>query len=115
MVNPCSCRPKPRHRPRRSESRSRRRRPEPRQKLRRSVEAEAEKARGEAEAGKAQIEANKEIELERLWQGLEKEKSELSHKIELQKADMDGWMDGYFVYRRSTLKGHIASNKMNII
>ena len=24
----------------------------------------------------------------------------------------DGWMDGYFVYRRSTLKGHIASNKM---
>ena len=25
------------------------------------------------------------------------------------------WMDGYFVYRRSTLKGHIASNKMNII
>ena len=27
----------------------------------------------------------------------------------------DGWMDGYFVYRRSTLKGHIASNKMNII
>ena len=26
-----------------------------------------------------------------------------------------GWMDGYFVYRRSTLKGHIASNKMNII
>ena len=21
------------------------------------------------------------------------------------------WMDGYFVYRRSTLKGHIASNK----
>ena len=28
---------------------------------------------------------------------------------------LDGWMDGYFVYRRSTLKGHIASNKMNII
>ena len=26
-----------------------------------------------------------------------------------------GWMDGYFVYRRSTLKGHIASNKMYII
>ena len=26
----------------------------------------------------------------------------------------DGWMDGYFVYRRSTLKGHIASNKMII-
>ena len=25
-----------------------------------------------------------------------------------------GWMDGYFVYRRSTLKGHIASNKMII-
>ena len=24
------------------------------------------------------------------------------------------WMDGYFVYRRSTLKGHIASNKMII-
>ena len=24
---------------------------------------------------------------------------------------LDGWMDGYFVYRRSTLKGHIASNK----
>ena len=24
-------------------------------------------------------------------------------------------MDGYFVYRRSTLKGYIASNKMNII
>ena len=23
-----------------------------------------------------------------------------------------GWMDGYFVYRRSTLKGHIASNKI---
>ena len=23
--------------------------------------------------------------------------------------------DGYFVYRRSTLKGHIASNKMYII
>ena len=23
-----------------------------------------------------------------------------------------GWMDGYFVYRRSTLKGHIASNKL---
>ena len=22
-----------------------------------------------------------------------------------------GWMDGYFVYRCSTLKGHIASNK----
>ena len=20
------------------------------------------------------------------------------------------WMDGYFIYRRSTLKGHIASN-----
>ena len=29
--------------------------------------------------------------------------------------NMDGWMDGYFVYRRSTLKGHIASNKMYII
>ena len=29
---------------------------------------------------------------------------------------VDGtWMDGYFVYRRSTLKGHIASNKMYII
>ena len=24
-------------------------------------------------------------------------------------------MDGYFVYRRSTLKGHIASNKFNVI
>ena len=28
---------------------------------------------------------------------------------------MDGWMDGYFVYRRSTLKGHIASNKFYVI
>ena len=27
----------------------------------------------------------------------------------------DGWMDGYFVYRRSTLKGHIASNKFYVI
>ena len=27
----------------------------------------------------------------------------------------DGWMDGYFIYRRSTLKGHIASNKLYII
>ena len=27
----------------------------------------------------------------------------------------DGWVDGYFVYRRSTLKGHIASNKLYII
>ena len=26
-----------------------------------------------------------------------------------------GWMDGYFVYRRSTLKGHIASNKFYVI
>ena len=26
--------------------------------------------------------------------------------------ETDGWMDGYFVYRRSTLKGHIASNKL---
>ena len=26
-----------------------------------------------------------------------------------------GWMDGYFIYRRSTLKGHIASNKLYII
>ena len=34
------------------------------------IEAEAEKARAEAEAGKAHIEANKEIELERLQQGL---------------------------------------------
>ena len=25
------------------------------------------------------------------------------------------WMDGYFVYRRSTLKGHIASNKFYVI
>ena len=25
------------------------------------------------------------------------------------------WMDGYFIYRRSTLKGHIASNKLYII
>ena len=29
--------------------------------------------------------------------------------------ETDGWMDGYFVYRRSTLKGHIASNKLYII
>ena len=28
---------------------------------------------------------------------------------------MDGWMDGYFVYRRSTLKGHIASNKFYVM
>ena len=28
---------------------------------------------------------------------------------------MDGWIDGYFVYRRSTLKGHIASNKFYVI
>ena len=27
----------------------------------------------------------------------------------------DGWMDGYFIYRRSTLKGHIASNNFYII
>ena len=27
----------------------------------------------------------------------------------------DGWMDGYFIYRRSTLKGHIASNDFYII
>ena len=26
-----------------------------------------------------------------------------------------GWMGGYFVYRRSTLKGHIASNKFYVI
>ena len=26
-----------------------------------------------------------------------------------------GWMDGYFFYRRSTLKGHIASNKFYVI
>ena len=26
-----------------------------------------------------------------------------------------GWMDGYFVYRRSTLKGHIASNRFYVI
>ena len=26
-----------------------------------------------------------------------------------------GWMDGYFVYGRSTLKGHIASNKLYVI
>ena len=25
------------------------------------------------------------------------------------------FMDGYFVYRRSTLKGHIASNKFYVI
>ena len=31
------------------------------------------------------------------------------------KKGMDGWMDGYFVYRRSTLKGHIASNKFYVI
>ena len=29
--------------------------------------------------------------------------------------EKDGWMDGYFVYRRSTLKGHIASNKFYVI
>ena len=28
---------------------------------------------------------------------------------------MDGWMDGCFVYRRSTLEGHIASNNFYII
>ena len=33
----------------------------------------------------------------------------------MQNGWMDGWMDGYFVYRRSTLKGHIASNKLYII
>ena len=27
----------------------------------------------------------------------------------------DKRMDGYFVYRRSTLKGHIASNKFYVI
>ena len=27
----------------------------------------------------------------------------------------NGWMDGYFVYRRSTLKGHIASNKFYVM
>ena len=37
-------------------------------------------ARAKAEARKAQIVANKEIELERQQQGLEKEKLELSHK-----------------------------------
>ena len=29
--------------------------------------------------------------------------------------ELDGWMDGCFVYRRSTLKGHIASNNLYII
>ena len=37
----------------------------------------------------AHIEANKEIELERLLQGLENQKLELSHKIELHKADTE--------------------------
>ena len=27
----------------------------------------------------------------------------------------NGWMDGYFVYRRSTLKGRIASNKFYVM
>ena len=29
--------------------------------------------------------------------------------------ESDGWMDGCFVYRRSILKGHIASNNFYII
>ena len=43
----------------------------------------------EAKTGKAQIKANKEMELERLRQGLEKEKLEVAHKIELQNADIE--------------------------
>ena len=34
----------------------------------------------------------------------------LVYKVTFSERDFD-WMDGYFVYRRSTLKGHIASNK----
>ena len=41
----------------------------------------------------------------------------MSYTVELQWLEhlWDGWMDGYFVYRRSTLKGHIASNKFYVI
>ena len=35
--------------------------------------------------------------------------------VQEKKFKTDGWMDGYFVYRRSTLKGHTASNKFYVI
>ena len=35
--------------------------------------------------------------------------------VDILRKQGNGWMDGYFVYRRSTLKGHIASNKFYAI
>ena len=43
------------------------------------------------------------------------EDKKLAERIRTLFREQDGWMDGYFVYRRSTLKGHIASNKFYVI
>ena len=49
------------------------------------------------------------------YQGYDCAKSRGLWKNKIDLIVLDGWMDGYFVYRRSTLKGHIASNKFYVI